>query len=485
MSKEDMVGSGGGLTPGESLPEGHSTPAHENPVPDKGQAAVMETPTPTTMASHTFSIKENGGGDAVIVANDGSLTVVRTSSEQLPSPQLAASVVSPAGLATTEHNSASQQPELHPAPNYSLPTPVQPNRVVAAVPQPMAAPEGSTVVGMVGNTPIVRLPETRQVIKEIKGRFVVLEDVPIFTQSDVAPVPEAAPPNHHERNLSNLSGALNLSNPSTSTTTVNGNNNNIPQTFDGTGAPVVKKKGRFYVTNLKDPGLISVSVNPPQQMGPGGVPDSAAPTSQNDTNSPPQPFGQPYQTVVVTAAGTLPAGVPQHVTYTPRTASQSISSTHTVWSEQIATTAVTPPTLVVAPLTPPGEISTPPPPPPPPPAITLHPPVQQQPPLPASLPAEATRSELSQTTTSRRPATMARSPAASSGIAGQTGLGKVFYFLDQMKLEVTEADRTIKSLQMDMKFLVRVVYVLRMNDQIRYIHIYSFWACLMYLSFSD
>eukprot|EP00550_Attheya_septentrionalis_P012575 CAMPEP_0198304816 /NCGR_PEP_ID=MMETSP1449-20131203/57594_1 /TAXON_ID=420275 /ORGANISM="Attheya septentrionalis, Strain CCMP2084" /LENGTH=947 /DNA_ID=CAMNT_0044007345 /DNA_START=185 /DNA_END=3028 /DNA_ORIENTATION=+ len=36
---------------------------------------------------------------------------------------------------------------------------------------------------------------------------------------------------------------------------------------------------------------------------------------------------------------------------------------------------------------------------------------------------------------------------------GKGGLGKVLYFLDQMKLEVTDADRTIKELQSGMKFL--------------------------------
>ena len=43
---------------------------------------------------------------------------------------------------------------------------------------------------------------------------------------------------------------------------------------------------------------------------------------------------------------------------------------------------------------------------------------------------------------------------AGAGIGNGAGLGKVFYFLDQMKTEVTDADRTIKSLQKDMKFMV-------------------------------
>jgi hypothetical protein len=42
----------------------------------------------------------------------------------------------------------------------------------------------------------------------------------------------------------------------------------------------------------------------------------------------------------------------------------------------------------------------------------------------------------------------------SLGLAGKQGLGKVFYFLEQMKTEVTDADQLIKTLQRDMKLLV-------------------------------
>jgi len=41
----------------------------------------------------------------------------------------------------------------------------------------------------------------------------------------------------------------------------------------------------------------------------------------------------------------------------------------------------------------------------------------------------------------------------SKGVGSTAGLGKIFYFLDQMRSEVTEADRTIKSLNTDMKCL--------------------------------
>jgi hypothetical protein len=41
----------------------------------------------------------------------------------------------------------------------------------------------------------------------------------------------------------------------------------------------------------------------------------------------------------------------------------------------------------------------------------------------------------------------------SKGVGSTVGLGKVFYFLEQMKCEITEADRNAKSLQKEVKFL--------------------------------
>ena len=48
-------------------------------------------------------------------------------------------------------------------------------------------------------------------------------------------------------------------------------------------------------------------------------------------------------------------------------------------------------------------------------------------------------------------------PPGAKGVQTNVGFGKVLYFLDQMKLEVTEADRTIKEQENDMKFLVSCV----------------------------
>jgi len=53
----------------------------------------------------------------------------------------------------------------------------------------------------------------------------------------------------------------------------------------------------------------------------------------------------------------------------------------------------------------------------------------------------------------KRPAVQ-RNSSVSKGAPANVGFGKVFYFLEQMKLEVTEAERTIKNQGRDMKFLV-------------------------------
>jgi hypothetical protein len=53
----------------------------------------------------------------------------------------------------------------------------------------------------------------------------------------------------------------------------------------------------------------------------------------------------------------------------------------------------------------------------------------------------------------KRP-TVQRSNSITKGAPTNVGFGKVLYFLEQMKQEVTEADRTIKNQGRDMKFLV-------------------------------
>ena len=71
--------------------------------------------------------------------------------------------------------------------------------------------------------------------------------------------------------------------------------------------------------------------------------------------------------------------------------------------------------------------------------------------------ADKTRSSESrkkpvQAGTGKLPQTIDKNGSLSAG-----GLGKVFYLLDQMKNEVTGADRTIKTLQTDMKLMVSLL----------------------------
>ena len=169
-----------------------------------------------------------------------------------------------------------------------------------------------------------------------------------------------------------------------------------PTTFDGTGAPVVKKKGRFVVTNVKDPGFVAV---PLQAI------------VSNDTN---------IQMVLTTA--------------NPSTANGNISAT------------VVPTTIVQAATANPSLVH------------TSQPPLQHPPPLaptttatPANTPATVSDKKRPEGAPRQRQAPGSRNNGG--GLAAQSGLGKVFYFLDQMKMEVTEADKTIKSLQADLRFV--------------------------------
>lgn len=64
-------------------------------------------------------------------------------------------------------------------------------------------------------------------------------------------------------------------------------------------------------------------------------------------------------------------------------------------------------------------------------------------------------------------------PRAGAGYGNGAGIGKVFYFLDQMRVEVTEADKTIKSLQKDLKFMVSIWFEIEVGRNFQ-----SFWFSL-------
>ena len=326
-------------------------------------------------------------------------------------------------------------------------------------PQKPAAPEGSTVVGMVGTTPIVRLSDKtrRQVVKQKKGRFTLLQDAPAnpaesFGLEPTASAETKSPRSFHERKLSTASVNSSVSNPKPVP--------NEPQTFEGTGAPVVRKKGRFFVTNLKDPTLISVNVNPhPQIVSPNPVPQVVpvqtilavpAATNQLEQQAPHQAsqhLAQPVlQTVMLADGQPHHPSMPQLELYAPLSASQSVNSAPTGWSEHIPVTTGPQQAVSTSSLQP---------------APTAAVPVVDAAVMSSSSVLPIQQVAITATTPDEEPVRKAPQPTRShlrrggtKGIAGQNGLGKVFYFLDQMRLEVTEADKTIKSLQSDTKFLV-------------------------------
>ena len=80
--------------------------------------------------------------------------------------------------------------------------------------------------------------------------------------------------------------------------------------------------------------------------------------------------------------------------------------------------------------------------------------------VPVPKPPSATEKPATQTIPPKKPANKLASKAPQSigtpgmSIYGNIGLGKISYFLEQMKLEVSEADRMIKHLQTDIKVMV-------------------------------
>ena len=283
----------------------------------------------------------------------------------------------------------------------------------------------------------VRLPgqATGHIVKKQRGRFKLLQEAPppaAETQTTTSappppPPPANIPPAGRERASSSASSKSNVS------ATANA------QTFDGSGAPVVKRKGRFMVTNVKDPGLVAVPVQAVMTPVTTQPVDPSQASVSGDTDA--QPIAYGAQMMMVTPAAHL--SMPQQVQYTaappPQEGGNPATATLTF---QQAAVAVQPPTVVGSagplplPIIP-GETAL----------------------GPAAQPAagDDPQAKAKPKAQPRKPTPHPNAVRAGGGLAGQTGLGKVFYFLDQMRLEVTEADKTIKTLQSDMKFLVRIL----------------------------
>jgi hypothetical protein len=147
------------------------------------------------------------------------------------------------------------------------------------------------VTGMVGAIPIVNIQgATVHYVQQKKGRFRLLQEtrhvaptscppratagipmagvvspVPSHVGTQTPPAAIAKVPNNIE--ISTPAGHSNVSVAGRSNTSmvsvlsstavpsyIGGNTAPVPQTFDGTSAPSIKKKGRFVVTNVRDPG---------------------------------------------------------------------------------------------------------------------------------------------------------------------------------------------------------------------------------------
>ncbi|MGK3738246.1 MAG: hypothetical protein ACI90V_005093 [Bacillariaceae sp.] len=97
---------------------------------------------------------------------------------------------------------------------------------------------GDQIIGMVGAIPIIKLQSGgMHYVKKKKGRFSLLQETPVIPNNGMpSGVSSRSQSPMHPRDTSVGITA--------------------PQTFDGKSAPTVKKKGRFFVTNVKDPGSI-------------------------------------------------------------------------------------------------------------------------------------------------------------------------------------------------------------------------------------
>ena len=119
------------------------------------------------------------------------------------------------------------------------------------------------IIGMVGAIPIIKMQGGgTHYVKEKKGRFNLLQTTPVVPYV-VGVTPTTSAASQIQEDIPRHSTVASISNASTSRSqspipviTTNSSVQTVPQTFDGKSAPTVKRKGRFVVTNVKDPGSI-------------------------------------------------------------------------------------------------------------------------------------------------------------------------------------------------------------------------------------
>jgi hypothetical protein len=303
-----------------------------------------------------------------------------------------------------------------------------------------------------------------------KGRFTFVGASP--TDVDDSRKVFAVPPAEVRKGRFTLTKQDKLSS-SGSTTSYASQSSTPAGTPEGTpGPPIITKKGRFVISNMEQQEA-SGDAPPPQNQ-------AAAPTHQYDTQLPQQQQEQQQQQQPQSHEQSQPQqlnGAAQSYEHTAgqqqirhdqmvfadsnhqrqqSMASDTGSLSLNIQQQQDQQGSMTPPypppspdSVYVQQLTQQQD-----------PPQQLRPPQQQQQlSIPALSQASQERSvhqeseQLSQQP--RKVPARSNIPRNSAvGFAGREGLGKVYYFLDQMKLEVTDADRLIKTLQTDNKCLV-------------------------------
>mmetsp|Transcript_28745 Transcript_28745/g.32223 ORF Transcript_28745/g.32223 Transcript_28745/m.32223 type:complete len:734 (+) Transcript_28745:124-2325(+) len=193
-------------------------------------------------------------------------------------PEIPSVVTLPTGdITETNYCPTQQQPQQHQV-QYSNQNEIQ---------------TGDQTIGMVGDMPIIKLQGGgMHYVKKKKGRFSLLQDTPVIPNVGNTPATTPGIVLENQIQIQALTGVpqntSTASNPivssSRSQSPMPGNNNvviTVPQTFDGKSAPTVKKKGRFFVTNVKDPGSIIPSLQIQAQSNQQITTESVTETNDN------------------------------------------------------------------------------------------------------------------------------------------------------------------------------------------------------------
>jgi hypothetical protein len=296
--------------------------------------------------------------------------------------------------------------------------------------------EPSTMMGSGGGAPMVSLPDANgQIVTKKKGRFNFLEQAPSSRPASPGRMPEANDATverqqRHERSFS-ASAA-----PASGNHTPPGLS---AKSFDGSGSLVITKKGRFVVT-------------------------SGPVTAQSSQTIPPEHASEQMQSIIQSdiaqshgeSSGPVAVHMPQPVQLSfPSNATSSAIESH---GAALPVLSGQPPMLALPTLSNPSSnrvspVS----------ATSQGAHVEGSAPASAHIQQVSVGEECSGPSSFTSTGLQARGTAASrptpsrhssSALAGQQGFGKLLYFLDQMRLEVNDADKNIKALQTDMKCLV-------------------------------